>query len=87
MIINIKLCFIIFNIKSPTYSSKTGKLKTTYKHENVTTTADFDLSLSAGPLIHATAVIGYQGKFKAILKIFFNINVFFKKDLLLLILA
>lgn len=46
---------------SPQTGSKTGKLKTTYKHENVSTTADFDLSLSAGPLIHATAVMGYQG--------------------------
>ncbi|KAG8034568.1 hypothetical protein G9C98_007644 [Cotesia typhae] len=41
--------------------SKTGKLKTTYKHENVSATADFDLSLNAAPLIHSTAVIGYQG--------------------------
>lgn len=44
-------------------SSKTGKLKTTYKHENVSANADFDLSLSAGPLIYASAVVGYQGKF------------------------
>lgn len=47
-------------------SSKTGKLKTTYKHENVSATADFDLSLSAGPLIYTSAVVGYQGKFKYI---------------------
>jgi voltage-dependent anion channel protein 2 len=46
------------------YSAKTGKLKTTYKHENVSATADFDLSLSTGPLIYASAVVGYQGKFK-----------------------
>lgn len=52
----IKFFFVYF------YSSKTGKLKTTYKHENVSLTSDFDLSLSAGPLINATAVVGYQGK-------------------------
>jgi len=46
---------------SPQTGSKTGKLKTTYKHENVSATADFDLSLNAGPLINATAVVGYQG--------------------------
>ena len=31
----------------PQISSKIGKLKTTYKHENVSATVDFDLSLSA----------------------------------------
>lgn len=46
---------------SPQTGSKTGKLNTTYKHENVSATADFDLSLSGGPLINATGVIGYQG--------------------------
>lgn len=46
------------------YSSKTGKLKTTYKHENVSLNSDFDLSLSAGPLINSSAVVGYQGKFR-----------------------
>lgn len=44
--------------------NKTGKLKTAYKHENVSANADFDLSLSAGPLIYASAVVGYQGKYK-----------------------
>ncbi|KYM86608.1 Voltage-dependent anion-selective channel [Atta colombica] len=46
---------------SPQTGSKTGKLKSTYKHENVSATADFDLSLSAGPLIYASTVVGYQG--------------------------
>lgn len=46
---------------SPQTGSKTGKLKTTYKHENVSINSDFDLSLSAGPLVHASAVVGYQG--------------------------
>ncbi|XP_063973523.1 voltage-dependent anion-selective channel-like isoform X2 [Diachasmimorpha longicaudata] len=46
---------------SPQTGSKTGKLKTTYKHENVSATADFDLSLNSGPLIQTTAVVGYQG--------------------------
>lgn len=49
------------------YSTKTGQLKTTYKHENVSATADFDLSLSTGPLINATAVVGYQGNYKQFL--------------------
>jgi len=57
------LSFLVFGICFGIYSSKTGKLKTTYKHENVTATADFDLSLSAGPLIYTSAVVGYQGEF------------------------
>lgn len=44
--------------------TKTGKLKTSYKHENVSANADFDLSLSAGPLVNASTVVGYQGKKK-----------------------
>lgn len=43
------------------FRSKTGKLKTSYKNENISATADFDLSLSAAPQINATAVLGYQG--------------------------
>ncbi|XP_012278289.1 voltage-dependent anion-selective channel [Orussus abietinus] len=46
---------------SPQTGSKSGKLKTTYKHEHVSTNADFDLSLTTGPLVHASAVVGYQG--------------------------
>merc|ERR1712029_952610 len=38
--------------------SKSGKLKTEYKHEAATVTADMDLGLSA---INATAVVGYKG--------------------------
>jgi len=52
----------IFHFSSDICSSKTGKLKSTYKHENVSATADFDLSLSTGPLIYASTVVGYQGK-------------------------
>ena len=44
---------------SPQISSKTGKLKTTYKHENISAT-DFDFSLSAGLLIYASVVVSYQ---------------------------
>ncbi|XP_012234328.1 voltage-dependent anion-selective channel [Linepithema humile] len=46
---------------TPQTGNKTGKLKTAYKHENVSANADFDLSLSAGPLVYASAVVGYQG--------------------------
>ncbi|XP_015179524.1 PREDICTED: voltage-dependent anion-selective channel-like [Polistes dominula] len=46
---------------SPQTGTKTGQLKTTYKHENVSATADLDLSLTTGPLINASAVVGYQG--------------------------
>ncbi|XP_034951076.1 voltage-dependent anion-selective channel-like [Chelonus insularis] len=46
---------------SPQTGSKTGQLKTTYKHENISATTDLDLSLNSAPLIHSTAVIGYQG--------------------------
>lgn len=48
---------------SPQSGSRTGKLKATYKHENAAITSDFDLSLSAGPLIYSSAVVGYQGWF------------------------
>lgn len=46
---------------APQTGSKTGKLNTSYKHEYVSANADFDLSLSAGPLINASTVVGYQG--------------------------
>ncbi|XP_033228203.1 voltage-dependent anion-selective channel-like isoform X2 [Belonocnema kinseyi] len=46
---------------SPQTGSKTGKLKTVYKHENAAVTTDLDLSLSAGPLVNSSAVLGYQG--------------------------
>lgn len=46
---------------SPQTGTKTGKLKTAFKHDNLSATADFDLSLSAGPLINASAVVGHQG--------------------------
>lgn len=46
---------------SPQTGARTGKVKTVYKHENMSATADFDLSLSSGPLINTSAVVGYQG--------------------------
>lgn len=48
---------------TPNTGVRTGKLKNTYKHENVSATADVDLSLSALPLVNASAVFGYQGWF------------------------
>ncbi|XP_011505898.1 PREDICTED: voltage-dependent anion-selective channel-like isoform X2 [Ceratosolen solmsi marchali] len=46
---------------SPQTGKRSGKLKSIYQHDNVAVTSDFDLSLSAGPLINASAVVGYQG--------------------------
>merc|ERR1712066_741819 len=43
---------------APSTGSKSGKLKTEYKHEAATMTADMDLGLSA---INATAVVGHKG--------------------------
>merc|ERR1712098_128383 len=43
---------------APSTGSKSGKLKTEYKHEAATFTADMDLGLSA---INATAVVGHKG--------------------------
>merc|ERR1712211_18592 len=43
---------------SPSTGSKSGKLKTEYKHEAATVTAGMDLGLSA---INATAVVGHKG--------------------------
>lgn len=43
---------------SPSTGVKSGKLKTEYKHEAATMTADMDLGLSA---INATAVVGHAG--------------------------
>merc|ERR1712062_633838 len=43
---------------SPSTGSKSGKLKTEYKHEAATVTADMDLALSA---INASAVVGQKG--------------------------
>merc|ERR1711992_318819 len=43
---------------SPSTGSKSGKLKTEYKHEAATVTADMDLGLSA---LNATAVMGHKG--------------------------
>merc|ERR1712096_537314 len=43
---------------APSTGSKSGKLKTEYKHEAATVTADMDLGLSA---INATAVVGHKG--------------------------
>merc|ERR1711915_13887 len=43
---------------SPSTGSKSGKLKTEYKHDAATVTADMDLGLSA---INASAVVGHKG--------------------------
>jgi voltage-dependent anion channel protein 2 len=43
---------------SPATGAKSGKLKTEYKHEAATMTADMDLGLTA---INATAVVGHKG--------------------------
>jgi voltage-dependent anion channel protein 2 len=43
---------------APSTGAKSGKLKTEYKHEAATFTADMDLGLSA---INATAVVGHKG--------------------------
>ena len=40
--------------------AKDGKIKTEYKQDMVTLTADMDLNL-AGPTINASAVAGHQG--------------------------
>lgn len=46
---------------SPHTGARTGKLTSSYLHENVAASADFDLSLSGGPVVNAQAVVGYQG--------------------------
>jgi len=45
---------------SPATGAKNGKLKAEFKHEQVTAAADADLN-PAGPLVNASAVVGYQG--------------------------
>jgi len=45
---------------SPQTGAKEGKLKTEYKQDMVTLTADMDLNM-AGPTINASAVAGHQG--------------------------
>jgi voltage-dependent anion channel protein 2 len=45
---------------SPQTGAKDGKIKTEYKQDMVTLTADMDLNL-AGPTINASAVAGHQG--------------------------
>jgi len=44
---------------APTSGKKTGCLKSEYKHDQLTLNADVDLN--AGPIIHGSAVTGYQG--------------------------
>ena len=60
-------CFIVLVVSYLTnYSkflwtgAKEGKLKTEYKQDLVTITADMDLNM-AGPTINASAVAGHQG--------------------------
>lgn len=45
---------------SPQTGAKEGKLKTEYKQDMVTLTADMDLNM-AGPTVNASAVAGHQG--------------------------
>ena len=45
---------------SPQTGAKSGVLKTEYKQDMVTLTADVDLNLG-GPLVNASAVVGHQG--------------------------
>lgn len=45
---------------APQTGSKTGVLKTAFLHDSVAVNADVNLNLS-GPLINASAVVGYQG--------------------------
>lgn len=45
---------------SPQTGAKSGKVKTEYKQDMVTLTADVDLNLG-GPLVNASAVLGHQG--------------------------
>lgn len=42
------------------FRSKSGHLKTTFQNETVAVNADMDLDRN-GPLIQASAVVGYQG--------------------------
>lgn len=42
------------------FRSKTGRFKTAYSHERVRLDGDVNVDL-AGPLINASAVVGYQG--------------------------
>lgn len=42
---------------------KTGQLKTVYKNENAAITSDMDISLSSGPIVNGSFVVGFQGKF------------------------
>ena len=45
---------------SPQTGAKSGVVKTEYKQDMVTLTADVDLNLG-GPLVNASAVVGHQG--------------------------
>jgi voltage-dependent anion channel protein 2 len=42
------------------FRKKTGRFKTAYSHERVRVDGDVNVDL-AGPLINASAVVGYQG--------------------------
>lgn len=42
------------------FRSKSGRLKTAFQNQSVALNADMDLD-SNGPLIQASAVVGYQG--------------------------
>lgn len=46
---------------SPQTGSKTGQLKTVYKNDSAAITSDLDLSLSSGPIVNGSFVLGFQG--------------------------
>jgi len=52
--------FIFDSTFSPQSGAKSGKVKTEYKQDMVTLTADVDLNLG-GPTVNASAVVGHQG--------------------------
>lgn len=49
---------LTFNPLNPLFSKKSGKLKTGYKRDYVNLGCDVDFE---GPIIHAAAVLGYEG--------------------------
>lgn len=49
---------LTFNLINPLFSKKSGKLKTGYKRDYVNLGCDVDFE---GPIIHAAAVLGYEG--------------------------
>lgn len=66
------------------FRSKTGQLKTVYKNDSAAITSDLDLSLSSGPIVNGSFVLGFQGNFNFLLlsyvpELFISIIIFFSK--------